>query len=164
CVVQQDLYSCENGTDFAIQVSDRVFDLLHRTACLHEESNQHTDLQDQRDCDDHSHPVLHAHPSSFAAGANLPDRSKKIYDFAASRRYASRAPSTAAEIDSFCFIATSLPRSINSSARSRSSRALRCAYSRPSSAFFARNSRVSSPDFGANKIPTRAPTPKPHND
>src|ERR1700722_8646536 len=48
-----------------------------------------------------------------------------------------------------------------SSARSRSSRALRCAYSRPSSAFCARNSRVSSPDFGANKIPTSAPIPSP---
>jgi len=43
----------------------------------------------------------------------------------------------------------------------RSSRALRWAYSRPSSAFAARKSRVSSPDFGANKIPTRAPIPSP---
>src|ERR1700688_1195126 len=48
-----------------------------------------------------------------------------------------------------------------SSARSRHSRALRWAYSRPSSAFCARNSRVSSPDFGANKIPTNAPIPRP---
>ena len=54
-----------------------------------------------------------------------------------------------------------LLRSTKSSARSRSSCALRCAYSRPSSAFFDRNSRVSSPDFGANKIPTRRRFPDP---
>ena len=38
--------------------------------------------------------------------------------------------------DSFCRAATCLPRSTRSSARSRSSRALRCAYSLPSSAFW----------------------------
>src|SRR5205823_13635938 len=38
---------------------------------------------------------------------------------------------------------------------------LRCAYSLPSSAFFERKSRVSSPAFGAKSTPTRAPMPRP---
>src|SRR5881394_1156031 len=83
------------------------------------------------------------------------------YDCFDSRRYASRPASTAAEIESFLRTATSFPRSINSSARSRSSRAFFCAYSLPSSAFFVRKSRVSSPAFGAKSTPTRAPRPSP---
>src|ERR1700690_2465434 len=55
----------------------------------------------------------------------------------------------------------SLLRSIISSARSRNSRAFFCAYSLPSSALDARYSRVSSPDFGANRMPSKVPTPSP---
>src|SRR6201981_585539 len=62
---------------------------------------------------------------------------------------------------SLCREAASLPRSTRSSARSRNSRAFFCANSRPSSAFSAKNFRVSSPDFGANNTPTSAPTPSP---
>src|SRR5277367_3150556 len=64
-------------------------------------------------------------------------------------------------MDSFLRAATSLPRSIKSSARSRSSRALRVANSLLSSAFWAMRSRVSSPERGAKSTPTRAPTPRP---
>src|SRR5271155_4649781 len=55
----------------------------------------------------------------------------------------------------------SLLRSIISSARSRNSRAFFCAYSLPSSALDARYSRVSSPDLGANRMPSNVPTPSP---
>src|SRR5271156_2203589 len=55
----------------------------------------------------------------------------------------------------------SLLRSIISSARSRNSRAFFWAYSLPSSAFDARYSRVSSPDLGANRMPSNVPTPSP---
>src|SRR5580700_3112709 len=92
---------------------------------------------------------------------NLPGRTTKTYETFDSRLYVSFPASTAAVRPSFCRAIISLLRSIKSSARSRSSRALRCAYSRPSSAFPVKYSRVSSPDFGAKRSPTIAPMPRP---
>src|SRR5579862_4819401 len=83
------------------------------------------------------------------------------YETFDSRLYVSFPASTAAARPSFWRAIISLLRWIKSSARSRSSRALRCAYSRPSSARSLRYSRVSSPDFGAKSRPTIAPMPRP---
>src|ERR1700746_121819 len=85
----------------------------------------------------------------------------KTYETFDSRLYVSFPASTAAARPSFWRAIISLLRWIKSSARSRSSRALRCAYSRPSSALSLKYSRVSSPDFGAKSRPTIAPMPRP---
>src|SRR5579864_4105897 len=85
----------------------------------------------------------------------------ETYETFDSRLYVSFPASTAAARPSFWRAIISLLRWIKSSARSRSSRALRCAYSRPSSARSLRYSRVSSPDFGAKSRPTIAPMPRP---
>src|SRR3984885_4109092 len=110
-------------------------------------------LHHDRYCGDHD---KHGNPSHVGVHIRRPSG----YAFAPPR-YASLPASTASVTVSRWRSMISLLRSSKSSARSRSSRALRCAYSLPSSALPARYSRVSSPDFGAKRIPKRVPTPSP---
>src|ERR1700682_3093842 len=76
-------------------------------------------------------------------------------------RYACRPASMASERLSFWRPRTSLLLSTHSEAVCLKS-PLRCLRkSVPSPAFVLRNSRVSSPDFGASRIPIPTPTPRP---
>ena len=135
----RNLHARQNRPDARLQVVGELIQALHGAPHLEKQRGKHRHLNhdsDGRNDDKYRDPSLHAHPGRPTQdGLHSPNTQRnsqspkdlRPYDFDDSRRYASRPASTAAESESFLRTATSLLRSINSSARSRSSRALRCA-------------------------------------